>query len=149
MHLIYPLTIYLILNVGARMNRFFSNRKIQKFSFVLIVAGFFLFTSNAAIASDGSTQFSWLPNSESNIVRYEIHYGLTNGGPYPNVVNIGKPAPVDGRIRGEVTGLIDGQKYCFVCVAVDDQERKSGYSAQVDVTLGIDAPTNLKIIPDN
>ncbi|MBC2724849.1 MAG: hypothetical protein HGJ97_19715 [Desulfosporosinus sp.] len=127
------------------MDRTFSNIKIVWF--VLIVAGFFFFNSNTAIASDGSAQFSWLPNTESNLIRYEIHYGLANGGPYPNVVNIGKPAPVGGRIHGEVTGLIDGQQYCFVCVAVDDQERKSDYSAQVAVTLGLDAPTNVEIIP--
>ena len=129
------------------MHSLFINRNTKIIWFVLAVACSLFLLSNAAIASDGSAQFSWLPNSESNIVRYEIHYGLANGGPYPNVVNIGKPAPVDGRIHGEVTGLIDGQQYCFVCLAVDDQENKSDYSAQVEVTLELDAPTNVEIIP--
>jgi len=50
--------------------------------------------------------FSWIPNIESNIAGYKIYYSQSNGGSYPNVVNIGKPAPVDGRIQGTVPGLL-------------------------------------------
>ena len=109
--------------------------------FVLVVIYLFFLLSNTAIAAD--EDFSWLPNSETNIARYEIHFGMTNGGPYPNVVNIGKPAPVDGRIHGVVIGLTYQQQYYFVCVAVNDQEIYSNNSEQVEVTIGLGAPTNL------
>ncbi|MCD4720921.1 MAG: fibronectin type III domain-containing protein [Desulfobacula sp.] len=131
------------------MNSFFINRNFKKLWFVLIVAGFWFFLLGGTASADCVEIFSWLPNSESNITGYKIYYGQTNGGPYPNVVNVGKPAPVEGRIHGTVPGLTCGQQYYFVCVAVNDADIESAYSTQADVTPNSavpGSPVNLMII---
>jgi len=65
------------------------------------------------------------------------------------VVNVGKPAPVAGRIQGTVPGLTCGQTYYFVCVAVNDANLESAYSGQATVTPNSavpGSPVNLMII---
>jgi len=110
------------------------DRNIRKLWLILVIVGFCFFPLHETIAADCTETFSWLPNAELNITRYEIHYGLTNGGPYPNVVNVGKPETVDGRIYGQVTGLTCGQQYYFVSMVFDDAGGKSEYSDQVELT---------------
>ena len=65
------------------------------------------------------------------------------------MVNVGKSAPVDGRIQGTVPGLTCGETYYFVCVAVNDANVESTYSAQATVTPDSEipgSPVNLMII---
>lgn len=103
------------------------------------------FTSSFATASVCTEKFSWLPNSESDIVGYKIKYGLTDGGPYSSEVNVGNPTPVDGRIYGEVPGLECGQQYYFVCTAYDADGDESDFSPQVSVlTVDADATVSLE-----
>ena len=71
----------------------------------------------------------------TNIAGYKIHYGLTNGGTYPSTVNVVAPVPVNGRILGEVPGLICGSNYYFVCTAYNSAGLESGYSTQVGVLV--------------
>ncbi len=131
------------------MDIFFQNRNFKKFWFVLVVTGFYFSLLGGTASADCVETFSWLPNNESNITGYKIYYGQTNGGPYPDVVNVGKPAPVDGRIQGTVPGLTCDQQYYFVCVAVNDANLESPYSSQVAVIpdSGVPgSPVNLMII---
>lgn len=94
----------------------------------------FCFLSSLAFAaSDCSVKFSWLPNSEPDLVGYKIHYGIINNGPYSNQVDIGNPGLVGGRVYGEVAGLNCGEQYYFVCTAYDADGDASDYSAQVAV----------------
>jgi Putative metal-binding motif len=111
------------------MTPIFINSNIRKLWFVLVLAGFcfFLFCETAA-AEDCNETFSWLPNTELNITGYKIYYGETEGGPYPNAVDVGNPWPVDGRIYATITVLTCGQLYYFVCVAVNDIGLESFYS---------------------
>ena len=96
----------------------------------------------AAFADDTcDSRFSWLPYDGSN--SYRIYYGMTEGGPYPNYVDVGNPSPVDGRIYGEVTGLSCGKKYYFVCTSVSAQGEESEYSRQEIV---ITPPDSLTIV---
>jgi len=83
-----------------------------------------------------SVNFSWIPNSESNIAGYKIYYGTTTGGEYPNFVDINNniPDPSDGRINGTVTGLTNGITYYFVCTAYNDLGIESSYSSEVEYT---------------
>ncbi len=131
------------------MDNLFINRNVRKLWFSLVVAGFYFFIFCGTAAADCVETFSWLPNSESNIAGYKIYYGQNNGGPYPSVVNVGNPSPVDGRIHGTVPGLTCGETYYFVCVAVNTSGVESTYSAQATVTpdSGVPgSPVNLMII---
>jgi len=110
------------------------NRNIRKLWLILVIVGFCFFPLHETIAADCTETFSWLPNTERNITRYEIHYGLTDGGPYPNEVDVGNPEAVDGRIYGQVPGLTCGQQYYFVSMAFDDAGGKSAYSDQIELT---------------
>ena len=115
------------------MNSFILDGIFKKFRFVLIGVGFCFLIFSQAHAGDCIETFSWLPNTESDVTGYKIYYGQTDNGPYPNVVNIGNPVLVDGRIKGTVTGLECGQAYYFVCVAVTGDGMESPYSTQVSV----------------
>lgn len=112
------------------------NRNIRKLWLILVIVGFCLFPLHETIAADCTETFSWFPNPESNIESYKIYYDQTDGGPYPNMVDVGNPAPVDGRIQGTVPGLTCGQQYYFVCTAVDDTGSESAYSNQIELTAG-------------
>ncbi len=98
-----------------------------------------VFSATFTFAADCTEQFSWLPNAENNITEYNIHYGLTDGGPYPNAVSIVNPAPVDGRIWGEVPGLVCDEHYYFVCTAFNDDGLESAFSSQVDFIVSAPA----------
>lgn len=115
----------------------------MKFFFPLVISGIFI-SATVTFAADCTEQFSWLPNSDNNITGYNIHYGLTDGGLYPNTVSIVNPTPVDGRIWGEVPGLVCDEHYYFVCTAFNDTGLESAFSNQVDFiasTLAVEPPT--------
>ena len=101
-------------------------------SYTITILGIF-FSATVTFAADCTEKFSWLPNSESNITEYVIHYGLTDGGLYSDKVSIGNPVPVDGRIWGEVPGLVCDEQYYFVCTALNDAGLESSFSDQVDL----------------
>ena len=96
-----------------------------------IVISVLIFSATATFAADCTERFSWLPSTGSNILGYKIYYGQTDGGPYPNEVDFVNPAPVDGRIYGEVPGLVCGIHYYFVATTYSDTE-ESAFSIQVD-----------------
>ncbi len=131
------------------MGSLFIGRNIIKVWFIILVFGFCFLSVYEVNAGECVETFSWVSSSESDLVGYKIYYGQTSGGPYPGVVNIDNPVPVDGRINGTVTGLDCGQQYYFVCVAVNDAGIESSYSQQMDITSlssvpGV--PTNLNVI---
>ncbi|HHB76175.1 MAG TPA: tandem-95 repeat protein [Desulfobulbus sp.] len=86
----------------------------------------------AARAQDAS--FSWIPNTETTLAGYKIHYG-TAQGTYTEVTDVGNP-PIgdDNRIHGSVFNLTEGTTYYFVCTAYDDQGNESEYSQEIEWT---------------
>jgi len=82
----------------------------------------------------GTANFSWLPNSESSLAGYKIHYGTASRN-YSEVIDIGNPAPVDGRINGSVTGLNEGTTYYFAATAYDQEGNESDYSTEIVYTV--------------
>ena len=80
-----------------------------------------------------SATFSWLPNQETTLAGYKIYYG-TVSGTYDNTIDVGNPAPVDGRIHGQVNGLVEGTTYYFAVTAYDTNGLESDYSTEVSWT---------------
>jgi len=105
------------------------------FALALIIV-FILSLYNAcfATAGDGIANFSWLPNTESDLAGYKIHYGINPNGPYDSVVDAGNPPPVDGRIKGSVSGLTEGVTYYFVATAYNTSGLESEFSSEVTYT---------------
>lgn len=107
--------------------------------FILGILGIFL-SASVAFAADCTERFSWLPNADSDIAGYKIHYGLTNGGPYPNAVDVVNDALTDGRILGVVPNLVCDESYYFVATAYNSAGMESAFSPQVD--LFVTAPVS-------
>ncbi len=87
-----------------------------------------------ATVGGGTANFSWLPNTESDLAGYKIHYGTNPNGPYDSVVDTGNPPPVDGRIKGNVSGLIEGVTYYFIATAYNTSGLESDNSSEVAYT---------------
>lgn len=98
----------------------------------LLAAIFTALLYNPALATVGETvNFSWLPNSETDLSGYKIHYGTAAGGPYSSYVDVGNPSPVDGRIQGSVSDLTPGETYYFVATAYNTSGLESEYSTEI------------------
>lgn len=111
----------------------------------LLVVISFTICFSVSIVSAGDTcdsRFSWIPYENSD--GYRIYYGVAEGGPYTNYVDVGNPAPVSGRIYAEVTGLTCGRTYYFVCTSITAQGDESEYSQQVTVITPPDTLTIVK-----
>jgi hypothetical protein len=50
------------------------------------------------------------------------------------VVDIGNPTPVDGRIKGNVSGISEGITYYFVATAYNQSGLESDYSSETNYT---------------
>ena len=74
--------------------------------------------------------FAWLPNKETNLAGYKIQYG-TASREYTTIIDIGNPAPVDGRIQTQVDDLIEGTTYYFSLVAYNADGLKSAPTTEV------------------
>jgi len=116
--------------------------RLSTWSTIAIIIVFIAVLSNFAFATvgDGSADFSWLPNSESDLAGYKIRYGTSPNGPYDLVVDVGNPAPVDGRIKGSVSGLSEGVTYYFIATAYNQTGLESDYSAEVTYIPQADTP---------
>ncbi len=103
--------------------------KITGFFLTLLSLVFF-----ASVVQAADAPFSWLPNQEATVTGYKIHYGTTSRS-YDSFVDVGNPAPVNGRIQGTVTGLIDGTTYYFAVTAYDSVNNlESDYSTELSWT---------------
>lgn len=102
------------------------------------ITGFFLTLFSlvllASVVQATDVSFSWLPNPEPTVSGYKIHYGTTSNS-YDSFVDVGNPAPINGRIQGTVTGLIDGTTYYFAVTAYDSVNNlESDYSTELSWT---------------
>lgn len=113
-----------------------STKKYRlKIWFTAAIIIFFAGLNNFAFAvANGTADFSWLPNAEADLAGYKIHYGTNQNGPYNFVVDVGNPPPVEGRIKGSVSGLTEGVTYYFVAIAYNETELESDYSDEAVYT---------------
>jgi hypothetical protein len=78
--------------------------------------------------------FSWLPNDPSDgTVGYILHYGKSSRS-YTNSVDVGSPAPVNGRIYASVSTLEVEQTYFFTVTAYNAGGYESPYPNEVVCT---------------
>ena len=98
------------------------------------ILGIFL-SATVTFAANCTERFSWQSNTASDIAGYKIRYGLTDGGPYINSVNIGKPTPSGGRIVAEVSSFTCDNYYYVVATAYDKSGVESDYSTQVGLLV--------------
>ncbi|MBV5327446.1 MAG: fibronectin type III domain-containing protein [Chlorobium sp.] len=97
--------------------------------FGLLFLAVFLLSPISANSWAAECTFSWLPNTESNLAGYKIHYGTASKS-YPITIDIGKPALVDGRVTATVSNLNNGVTYYFAATAYDTTGQQSGYSSE-------------------
>ena len=88
-----------------------------------------LMCCTVSLAAESNVTFSWLPNSETELTGYKIHYGTNDNGPYQDIVDVNNPATVDGRVHGTVE-ITQGVQYYAVCTAYTP-DAESDYSTQV------------------
>ena len=83
----------------------------------------------ASISYAADATFSWLPNSETDLAGYKIHYGQ-EAGVYTETVDCGLPEIVDGRVSYTMTDISDSVIY-YGCTAYDTHDQSSDYSNEV------------------
>ena len=90
-------------------------------------------------APAAETTFSWLPNSESDIIGYKIYYGEQSDN-YDNVMTIDTPQVTDGKIHATLTELADNTTYHAAITA---------YSATLESAMSNDISWTTPPAPDN
>ena len=109
------------------------------FLFYLTLLSVTLFILSIDCMAAGITaRFSWQPNQEENVTGYRLYYS-TKSRRYnlKNSIAIDNPQPRNGRIYGEIPGLIVGTTYYFVVTAHDDQGAESEYSQEIQWTAAV------------
>ena len=86
--------------------------------------------ATASLCFAGEAVFQWTPNSESNLAGYNIYIGQKSGD-YANMIDVGSPALIDGKVVAAVVNLRPGATYYFVATAYDMDGFESGFSQEV------------------
>ncbi len=82
------------------------------------------------ITSAGSVKLSWLPNTENDIAKYKVYYGIASR-------DYGSPIDVGNITEYTVINLEDGIKYYFAVSAVDTSLNESGFSQEISKQVGL------------
>lgn len=98
----------------------------------------------ADLANAIDVSFSWLPNSESDLAGYKIHYGSTSGQ-YDQVVDCNLPETVDGRVHYTIHDAPATLTY-FAATAYDTDGNESDYSNELSLNPAPAAPQDFKSI---
>lgn len=108
----------------------------------LLLVSVFLIAAPFSHAMDG--KFSWLPNQESDLAGYKIHYGTTSGQ-YEHVIDCGLPETVDGRVHYTIANIPDDLTY-YAATAYDKKGHESDYSNEISYDPVPSAPADFKAI---
>ncbi len=102
-------------------------KKFKGLSFVLLLV---ILSVNNCLAQ--TITFSCLPNTETNLAGYKIHWG-SSSYTYTKTVTFSSPAIVNGRVimTLDVGELTVGETYYFAATAFDTEGMESGYSNEV------------------
>jgi len=110
-------------------------------AFAAVFLTVFVFRITSIYAAEA--KFSWLPNTESDLKGYKIHYG-DKTGEYTGVVDCGLPATVSGRVNYVIADAPDELTF-FAATAYDNNDKESGYSTEVTNDPAPAPPTGLTI----
>lgn len=109
------------------------NQRIYRIKVFMLVTAYLavmiILALNAKNCFAGDASFSWLPNSETDLAGYKIHYGPA-AGEYTEVKDCALPDIVDGRVPCAIETVPDGTTY-FAATAYDKAGQESGYSNEV------------------
>ena len=106
--------------------------------FVLFLL-FFVGVTTSVFAA--TVNFSWLPNQDT-ATGYNLHYSL-EPGVYIMIQDAGFPDPVDGRIKGSMVNVPEGQTVYFAVTAYDDSGEEvleSDYSTELSTFIPVTEP---------
>lgn len=96
-----------------------------------------------AVTYAAEVSFSWLPNQETDLAGYKIHYGYQSGE-YATVVDCELPAIVDGRVVFTVEDAPDTLTY-YACTAYSTTGETSDYSNELHYNPGMTAPGDFQM----
>lgn len=80
-----------------------------------------------------AVSMTWIPNPESNIAGYKLHFGSSSGN-YTTVINVGRVA------SAQLPAMILGRTYYLALSAYDTANRDGPLSAELVVTASPPAP---------
>ena len=115
-------------------------KNLFKYLMLAVLLSILCLIVNKSFAAEAT--FSWLPNSETNLAGYKIHYGLASRM-YTTTVDTGLPTLVDGRVHYTVTNIPEGNTMFFAATAYDADAFESDYSTEIEY----DVPITPVIIP--
>ena len=81
----------------------------------------------------GSVTLAWNPSISTNVVGYNIYYGVASGV-YNNTISAGNSTSVT------ITGLVEGTTYYFAATAVDALGVESPFSNETSYSVPINTP---------
>ncbi len=96
---------------------------MRKWFITLIMTAVLTVCANFAHA-DGSVNFGWDANSESDLAGYKLYYG-SGTRDYQEVIDVGN------ELTFTVDNLTEGQTFYFALTAYDTSGNESGYSTEV------------------
>ena len=105
------------------------------FNYLRIIFVIIIFSlSSYQFSWAAQANFSWLPNDKSDgTVGYILHYGKSSRN-YTESVDVGSPAPVNGRIYASVSTLEAEKTYFFTVTAYNAEGNESSYPNEVKCT---------------
>lgn len=113
---------------------------MRKFLWLLLL----LFLPAQLFAYDAT--FNFQQTTPELVSGWKIKAGPTKGGPYPTVVDCGKPAPLaDGTYSCEMTGVVFNPLY-GVAVNYDKAKVESTPSNEGVLSITVAPPSNLKVV---
>ena len=113
---------------------------MKKFLWILLV----LLLPAHVFAYDATFNFS--QTTPELVAGWKIKAGPTKGGPYPTVVDCGKPAPLaDGTYNCEMPGVAFNPLY-GIAVNYDKAKVESLPSTEATLSITVAPPNNLKVV---
>ncbi len=89
--------------------------------------------------------FSWLPNSETNIDSYRLYYGEDTRD-YSHFITV-EPNVVKNRINGSIPGLDESQTYYFAVTAYTTGGYESNYSDEIVLHGSVEEDPEVQPVP--
>jgi hypothetical protein len=112
---------------------------------ILSVFALFMVCAFHTSAFAFDAEFSWLPNTESDLAGYKVHWGTTESKQYEHEYDCGIPTTSDdGRVHCTVADVPVTLTY-FAATAYDSAGAESDYSNEISVNFKPSAPSSFSV----